>query len=117
MDTVDEDDANDLDWVWSVPWSYCYPVRGVVTIEDLYRVPDNRAAELIDGKIIVLPYLQDLPARATGRILQGLLDYSRQGGVGEPFGNKIGYEVDLPHRKSFSPRASFYIGPDMEWKF
>jgi Uma2 family endonuclease len=112
-----EEESDGLDWIWSVPWSYCYPVRGVVTIEDLYRVPDNRAAELIDGKIIVLPYLEALPGRATGRILVGLLAYTRQRGWGEPFGGKIGYQVDLPHRKSFSPRASLYNGPDMGWKF
>ncbi len=30
--------------------------------------------------------------------------------MGHAFGDNVGFIVDLPHRKSFSPDAAFYIG-------
>jgi Uma2 family endonuclease len=113
--TEEEDDV--LFQMRSPYWSHCYPVRGTATIEDLYRVPDKRGAELVNGRIEVLSLMEVLPGQAGGTILFSLYQYAEARGLGQPFGSRIGYEVDLPHRKSFSPRVSLYNGPDTGWKF
>ena len=34
------------------------------TIEDLYRVPENGKAEIVDGELVLMPPTGDMPSRA-----------------------------------------------------
>jgi Uma2 family endonuclease len=43
--------------------------------------------------------------------------YQREIKRGIAFGDNIGFIVDLPHRKSFSPDAAYYIGKPTGMKF
>lgn len=91
--------------------------RAKATVEDLYRVPDNGKAELIDGEIVRMSPTGGIPGRAGGRIYRSLDDYERSGANGYAFPDNVGFLVDLPRRGSFSPDAAFHPGPLQGGKF
>ena len=80
------------------------------TVEDLYNLPENRKAEIVDGEVVLMAPTGGKPGRASGRIYRSLDDYERRRGEGYAFGDNVGFLVDLPDRKSFSPDAAFYTG-------
>lgn len=86
------------------------------TIEDLYRVPDNAKAEIIDGEIVPMSPTGDMPARAGFKIAMSL--NQMEGKIpGRAYPDNVGYEVNLPNRDSFSPDASFYVGKTTGMRF
>ena len=92
------------------------PTKTQATIEDLYRVPGNGKAELVDGEIVFMSPTGDMPARAAGSIYVSLRAIERQAG-GRAYPDNAGFVVDLPNRKSFSPDAAFYTGGEPTMKF
>ena len=79
------------------------------TIEDLYKVPDNAKAEIIDGEVVLMSPTGDMPARASFKIAMSLS--LMEGKIaGRAYPDNVGYKVNLPNRGSFSPDASFYTG-------
>ena len=84
--------------------------RTEATIEDLYEVPENGKAELVNGEIVEMPPTGGLSGRAGGKIYRSLDDYEQSTKAGYAFPDNVGFAVDLPHRKSFSPDAAFYTG-------
>jgi Uma2 family endonuclease len=87
------------------------------TIEDLYHVPDNGKAEIVNGVLRLLSPTGDLHGTATVEIVVSLHAHSSRTGVGHAYGDNVGFIVDLPNRKSFSPDAAFYVGPRFGAKF
>lgn len=85
--------------------------EATATIEDLYRVPEDGKAELVDGRIVPMSPTGGVPGRAGGRIYRSLDDYERSSGRGYAFPDNVGFIVDLPRRGSFSPDAAFHPGP------
>jgi len=85
------------------------------TIEDLYRVPGK--AELVDGKILHMAPTGRMPGSAGDEIFVSLRSYVRRIGRGYAVGDNKAFRVNLPHRKSFSPDAAYYVGPDPGMKF
>jgi Uma2 family endonuclease len=85
--------------------------RTRATIDDLYRVPENGKAELVDGEIVLMPPTGGIPGRSSGEIFVALRDYERRTGRGYAFPDNVGFVVDLPRRGSFSPDAAFHPGP------
>jgi Uma2 family endonuclease len=85
------------------------------TIEDLYKVDGK--AELVNGEIVTMPACGYLPNRVAFNICIYLRSYERNVENGHACTDNIGYKVDLPHRKSFSPDASFHIGQTTGMKF
>ena len=81
------------------------------TVDDLYRVPDNGKAELVNGEILLMSPTGGIPGRAAGKIYRSLDDYERQTGSGYAFPDNVGFLVRLPNRRSLSPDAAFYKGP------
>jgi Uma2 family endonuclease len=81
------------------------------TIDDLYRVPENGKAELVDGEKVLMAPTGGVPGRAGGEIYVSLREYERRTGRGYAFPDNVGFVVDLPHRGSFSPDAAFHPGP------
>lgn len=79
-------------------------------VRDLYRVPENGKAELIDGEIVLMSPTGGVPGRAAGRIYRSLDDYEREVGGGYAFPDNVGFLVDLTNRRSFSPDAAFWVG-------
>ncbi len=87
------------------------------TINDLYAMPDNRKAELVNGKIVLLLLTGDEPGYAGDEIFVSLREHARRTGHGRAVGDNKGFRVHLPHRESFSPDAAFYTGPRTGMRF
>jgi Uma2 family endonuclease len=86
------------------------------TIEDLYRIPDDGKAEIVNGEIIRMSPTGDMPGRAGGAIYVSLRGVERQAG-GRAYPDNVGFRVSLPQRTSFSPDAAFYVGAPSGMKF
>ncbi|HJP94449.1 MAG TPA: Uma2 family endonuclease [Pyrinomonadaceae bacterium] len=78
------------------------------TIEDLYKVEGK--AELVNGEIVLMPLTGGLPHNAALEITMSLAAYNKTRKRGFAFGDGAAFVVNLPHRKSFSPDAGFYVG-------
>ena len=85
------------------------------TIEDLYKVEGK--AELVNGEIILMSPTGCRPGYAGDAILVSLHQYNKRHKVGIAVGDNKAFVINLPHRKSFSPDAAFYVGPDPGMKF
>src|ERR1044072_3500280 len=77
------------------------------TIEDLYKVEGK--AELVNGEIILMSPTGILPSYAAGEISSSLRDYSKRQKYGRAVTDNTAFVVNLPHRRSFSPDAAFYV--------
>jgi Uma2 family endonuclease len=86
------------------------------TVEDLYRMHGGGKAEIVNGEIVQMSPTGDMPARAGGSIYVSLRGVERTAG-GRAYPDNVGFRVDLPNRKSFSPDAAFYTGPPSGMKF
>jgi Uma2 family endonuclease len=87
------------------------------TIEDLYNVPENRKAEIVNGELILMSPTGARPGRAASEIYISLREYERREKTGYAIPDNVGFMVNLPNRDSFSPDAAFYVGnkPDMQF--
>jgi Uma2 family endonuclease len=81
------------------------------TLDDLYRVEGK--AELIEGRIHTFMASGDLPSVVAGEIFVSLRAFAKATGCGVAYSDGIGYAVpELPSgRESFSPDASYHVGP------
>jgi Uma2 family endonuclease len=86
------------------------------TIDDLYHVPEDGKAEIVDGELRLMSPTGDMPGRASGAIYMSLRLHERQAG-GRAYPDNVGFKVDLPNRQSFSPDAAFYTGSPTGMKF
>jgi Uma2 family endonuclease len=80
------------------------------TVDHLYRVPENGKAEIVNGELVLMSPTGGVPGRAAGKIYISLNEYERRVGGGYAFPDNVGFIVNLPHRRSFSPDAAFYQG-------
>ena len=80
------------------------------TVDDLYRVPEHGKAEIVNGELVLMSPTGGVPGRAAGKIYISLYDYERRIGGGYAFPDNVGFIVNLPNRRSFSPDAAFYKG-------
>src|SRR5947199_580248 len=87
------------------------------TIEDLYHVPDDGKAEIVNADPILMSPTGDLPSRAAFNIASSLKEFARGKNIGRAYPDNTGYKVNLPDRDSFSPDASFYTGKSTGMKF
>ncbi|TWT86892.1 hypothetical protein Mal64_37220 [Pseudobythopirellula maris] len=67
-------------------------------------------AEIVEGQIVMMSPTGKRPGRAGGRIFASLLAFEKQAG-GCAYPDNVGFIVELPKRKSFSPDAAFCLGP------
>jgi Uma2 family endonuclease len=84
--------------------------KAKVTIQDLYEVPDNQKAEIVNGKIVLMSPTGARPGRAAMRIVTSLSRHEDEHGGGYAFGDNVGFAVNLPDRDSFSPDAAWHVG-------
>jgi Uma2 family endonuclease len=87
------------------------------TVEDLYRVPGDAKAEVVNGEIVLMSPTGDLPNRAAGAIYISLRQYESKVSDGRAYSDNAGFKVNLPHRESFSPDAAFHTGKPTGMKF
>src|SRR5437868_3164335 len=91
--------------------------KSQATLEDLYRVPDNGKAEIVDGELVRMSPTGDAPNAAATEILVSLHAYSKQTKFGRAYSDNAGFIVNLPNRKSFSPDVAFYTGQRTGMRF
>lgn len=84
-------------------------------IEKLYQTDGK--AEIVNGEIVEFMSTGDEPGTAAANILVSLKLFQRKTFLGRAYSDNVGFLVDLPNRKSFSPDASFYIGERAGMKF
>ena len=80
------------------------------TVDDLYRVPENGKAEIVNGELVLMSPTGGVPGRAAGKIFISLHEYEVRVGGGYAFPDNVGFIVNLPNRRSFSPDAAFFTG-------
>lgn len=51
------------------------------TVEDLYHVPENGRAEIVNGELVWMAPTGGLPSRASGEIYVSLREYERRTGL------------------------------------
>jgi Uma2 family endonuclease len=86
-----------------------------MALEDLYKV--HGKAELFDGEIRLTSPTGGGPGYAGDEIFASLREYARRTKVGRAVSDNKAFVVNLPGRRSFSPDAALYIGPDPGMKF
>ncbi len=86
-------------------------------IDSLYAIPENRKAEIIDGKVVRMSPTGGKPGRVGGKIYVRLDLYEEESGLGYAFPDNVGFIVDLPHRTSFSPDAAFHDSEQIDEDF
>jgi len=92
-------------------------IKTQATIDDLYRVPENGKAEIVNGELRLMSPTGDSPNRAAFAIAVSLRAHEQRTGVGRAYTDNAGFIVNLPNRKSFSPDAAYYVGPRAGAKF
>jgi Uma2 family endonuclease len=84
-------------------------------VEDLYELDEK--AEIVNGEIVLMGGTGFKPNRAAGRIYRSLDDHEVERGGGYALTDGAVFVVNLAHRQSFSPDASWYTGPATEGRF
>jgi len=87
------------------------------TIDDLYHVPENGKAEIVNGELVRISPTGGGTNYASGEIFISLREYARRKRIGRAVTGNAAFRAYLPHRESFSPDAAFYIGPRSGMKF
>lgn len=90
-------------------------IKSAATVEDLYQTEGK--AELVNGELVLMPATGRAPGYASDAILISLWAYAKRVKMGTAVGDNKGFLVDLPHRQSFSPDVSYYVGPNSGMKF
>jgi Uma2 family endonuclease len=85
-------------------------------IEDLYRLPGNAKAEIVNGEILLMSPTGDMPGRAGGAVFISLRQHEGRT-PGRAYPDNVGFRVELPNRDSFSPDVAWYIGPPSGMRF
>jgi Uma2 family endonuclease len=96
---------------------YMTTTRAKATIADLYNAGDSAKAEIVNGEVVLMSPTGAKPGRASFNIASSLRKNEKPNNPGRAFGDNVGFVVDLPNRKSFSPDAAWYIGDIDSMKF
>jgi Uma2 family endonuclease len=86
-------------------------------VEELYRLPSNMKAEIVDSRIVPISPAGGLPSRTSGLIFAALLDYASRSNRGVALPGNAAFLVDLPNRGSFSPDASYCVDKVIDQNF
>jgi Uma2 family endonuclease len=79
------------------------------TFDDLDHVEGR--AEIVRGKVVLMPGVGFPHARAEMLIIECLREYERRTQLGFALNSSTFYAVKLPNRLSFCPDGAFYTGP------
>jgi Uma2 family endonuclease len=83
--------------------------KRAATIDDLWKVEGK--AEIVNGELVLMSAAGYRHGRVSLEIAASLLEYGKRTGRGNALPDNVGFIVDLPHRRSFSPDAAFATQP------
>lgn len=69
-------------------------IKAQANIEELYHLPDNGKAEIVNGEIVLMSPTGDMPGRAGGSIYISLHGIERQAG-GRAYPDNLGLWVSV----------------------
>jgi Uma2 family endonuclease len=81
----------------------------------LYKVEGK--AEIVGGEIVLMAPAGFGHGRVAFAISRSLSDYEEATGSGYAIPDNVGFVVDLPGRRSFSPDAAYFVGESSGPKF
>ncbi len=85
-------------------------------VDQLYRYDGK--AEIVGGRLVLLPLFGRMPAYAKGEVGFSLHLHVRSAELpGIAVCANTAFLVNLPNRRSFSPDAAYYTGPNSRMKF
>ena len=84
-------------------------------IEELYRVDGK--AEIVDGELRLMTPTGGLHGYTVVEITASLREYGRRTRRGYALADNVGFLVNLPNRRSFSPDVAFWTGGPLTSKF
>lgn len=84
-------------------------------VDELYRVEGK--AEIVNGRLVRMSAAGGMHGYAANVISASLLGYARSTQRGVALSDNVGFIVNLPHRRSFSPDAAFWTGARLTRKF
>lgn len=84
--------------------------RREASIEDLYGVKEDGKAEIVGGELVLMSPAGFLHGRASFNIAVSLREHEKETRSGYALADNVGFVVDLPQRRSFSPDAAYYVG-------
>ena len=84
------------------------PLGREATLEDLFAVEGK--AELVDGELILMSPSGSAHNKAARNIALRLTQYEWENGGGHAYVDGIGFIAST--RRTFSPHAAWYVGPD-----
>lgn len=96
-------------WPWQAGESMVVPMGRLATIDDLRRT--KLKTEIVDGQLIVIGPCGGSVGIAARNILVRLTQHEFRHGGGTAFTSRAAFILDLPHRLSISPDASWFTGP------
>ena len=88
-----------------------------ITAPNLYSVPEDGKAEVVEGHIVRMSPTGFLPHYAAAEIYASLRAYAHRTRSGYAIADNAGLLVELEHRQSFSPDAAFYVGQPTGMRF
>jgi len=95
--------------------SFCDMARREATVEDLYKIADK--AEIVNGELVIMTPAGGLHGYAAGAIYASLFEYARRTKRGYALPDNVGFVVNLPNRRSFSPDVALWTGAPLTRKF
>ena len=84
------------------------PLGREATLEDLFAVEGN--AELVDGRLVLMPPTGSAHNRAARNITHRLTEHEWAHGGGFAYVDGVGFIAS--DRRTFSPDAAWYVGPE-----
>ena len=87
------------------------------TVEDLYHVPGDGKAEIVNGELVLMSPTGFWPSRTAGTIYASLREHERKTKSGFAIPDNSAFIVNLPNRGSFSPDAAWYTGRPTRMRF
>jgi Uma2 family endonuclease len=89
--------------------------RPEATVDELHRAPGK--AEIVNGELVLMSAASDAHGYAAREVLVSLRDHEKRIGGGRAIPDNVGFIVNLPNRRSFSPDAAFHVGRSFGSRF
>jgi len=87
------------------------------TVADLYHAGEDAKAELVNGELVIMSAGGGLHGYVAGEIFTSVREYAHRTGLGIAIPDNVGFIVNLPNRRSFSPDVAFWTGAPLTERF